>query len=104
MQSKVDDMRAALRGINGRILLIPAVAMVALAAVGAISVSTIGTITLHEREARTRVVVEAATKIVEAFEAKAAKGEMPEEGPRKRQRTRSVRSVSTAMNTSRCTI
>src|ERR1700761_8420423 len=72
-------MRAALRGINGRLLLLPTIAVVALAALGAISVHSIDTITLHEREARTRVVVEAATKIVESFEAKAQKGEMTEE-------------------------
>ena len=42
------------------------------------SVRTIGNVTLVEHQARARTVADAATKIVEAFEAKAAKGEMPE--------------------------
>jgi methyl-accepting chemotaxis protein len=72
-------MQAAIRGINGRILLLPIVALIALAAVGVVSVSTLRAITLDEHQARARVVTEAATKIVEAFEAKAAKGEMSQE-------------------------
>ncbi|MDB5406463.1 MAG: methyl-accepting chemotaxis receptor/sensory transducer [Rhodospirillales bacterium] len=72
-------MRAALRGINGRILLLPIVAVVALAAVGIVSVRTIRSVTLDEHQARARVVTESAIKIVEAFEAKAAKGEMSQE-------------------------
>ncbi|MGA3400760.1 MAG: methyl-accepting chemotaxis protein [Acetobacteraceae bacterium] len=71
-------MRAAFRSINGRITLIPTVALIALILVGFVAVRTIGNVTLVEREARARAVADAATKIVESFEAKAAKGEMPE--------------------------
>jgi methyl-accepting chemotaxis protein len=70
-------MRAVFRGINGRILVLPIVAIVALAAVGFVSVRSGDAITLNEREARARVVTEAATKIVEALEEKATRGEMP---------------------------
>ena len=68
-----------LRGINGRIFVLAVVAMVALAAVGLVSVRTIATVTLSEHEARARVVAEAATKIVEALEARAVKGELSQE-------------------------
>ncbi|MDR3536916.1 MAG: methyl-accepting chemotaxis protein [Acetobacteraceae bacterium] len=71
-------MFAAFHGINGRILLIPLVALIAQAGVGFVSVEMFDSITQSERAARTRVITEAATKIVEHFEAKAAKGEMPE--------------------------
>ncbi len=64
--------------INGRIALIPLVALISLIVVGVVAVRTIGSVTLVEHQARARAVVEAATTIVEAFEAKAAKGEMPE--------------------------
>ena len=67
------------RGINGRILLIPAIAVAALAAVGFVSVRVMGDVTLAEHQARARVVVEAAQKIMEEFAAKAARGEMPED-------------------------
>ncbi|HEY1933523.1 MAG TPA: cache domain-containing protein [Acetobacteraceae bacterium] len=72
-------MRAAFHSISGRILLIPTVALIALIVVGLVAVRTIGDITLTEHQARARAVVDAATKIVEAFEAKAANGEMSEQ-------------------------
>ena len=72
-------LRASLRGINGRIFVLALVAMVALAVVGIVSVHTIRTVTLAEHEARARVVVESMVKIIEFFEAKAAKGEMSTE-------------------------
>ena len=71
------------RGINGRILMVAIVAMAALAAVGFVSVRTISSVTLAEHEARARVIVEAATKIVESFEARAAKGELSQEAAQK---------------------
>jgi hypothetical protein len=79
---KDDAMQAAFRGINGRILLLPVVALVALAAVGVVSVHTLRAVTLQEHQARARVATEAATRIVEAFvakAAKAAKGEMSQQ-------------------------
>jgi methyl-accepting chemotaxis protein len=72
-------MRAAFHSINARILLIPVVALIALMLVGAAAIRVIADVTLAEHEARARVVAEAATKIVELFEAKAAKGEMSEQ-------------------------
>jgi methyl-accepting chemotaxis protein len=69
-------MRNMLHSINGRILLIPIVALVALILAGVASVRTIAGITLVEHQARARAVAEAASKIVEAYEAKAAKGDM----------------------------
>ena len=68
-----------LRGINSRILLVPILAVFALAVVGLIAVRTIASVTVAEHEARARVVAEAATKIVELFEAKAAKGELSQD-------------------------
>jgi hypothetical protein len=76
---KDDAMQAAFRGINGRILLLPVVALVALAAVGVVSVHTLRAVTLQEHQARARVATEAATRIVEAFVAKAANGEMSQQ-------------------------
>src|SRR5690349_11415328 len=70
-------MFSLFRGINGRLLLIPLVAALALAVVGAASVRTIDTLMLDEREARARVVVEAALSVVELYEQRAQKGEMP---------------------------
>jgi methyl-accepting chemotaxis protein len=69
-------VRAALHSIKSRILLTPFIALVALIGVGVVAVRTIGNITLIEHEARARAVTEAATKIVEFFEAKATAGEM----------------------------
>ncbi|MDR3436082.1 methyl-accepting chemotaxis protein [Telmatospirillum sp.] len=71
-------MVAAFHGLNGRILVIPFLAVASLAAVGFFSVRANNTITFEERQARARVVAEAADKIVEAYEAKTTKGEMPE--------------------------
>jgi len=70
-------MRAALQSINARILLIPLVALVALLVVGFVSIRIIGNVTLVEHEARARAVTEAMTAIVEFYETKAARGEMP---------------------------
>ena len=67
-------MRALFHSINGRILLIPVVALIALMSVGAVSIHTIGNVILVEHQARARVVAEAATKIVESLEAKAVSG------------------------------
>jgi methyl-accepting chemotaxis protein len=69
-------MLALFRGINGRILLIPIVALIALAVLGTVSVQTIGTITLEQHQDHARIAVESAVKIVEMFEARAAKGEL----------------------------
>ena len=52
-------MLARFRGINGRLLLIPLVAVLALIAVGVVAVHTVGAVMLDEREARARVIVEA---------------------------------------------
>jgi len=76
-------MLARFRGINGRLLLIPLVAVLALIAVGVVAVQTVGSVMLDEREARARVIVEAAKSIVEDFAQKAAKGEMTEEAAQK---------------------
>jgi methyl-accepting chemotaxis protein len=65
-----------IRGIQSRILLVPVLAIGALAVVGLIAVRTTTGVTVAEHEARARVVTEAATKIVELFETKAANGEL----------------------------
>ncbi|WP_207455199.1 cache domain-containing protein [Azospirillum sp. SYSU D00513] len=70
-------MKAAFHSINGRILLLPAVASIALVLAGFLSIRMIGDITLSEHQARARVVTESAVKIVESFEGRAARGEMP---------------------------
>ena len=70
-------MRAAVRSINGRLLLIPLIALAALLVVGMVSIRIIADVTLAEHQARARVVTEAMAKIVEFYEAKATRGEMP---------------------------
>jgi methyl-accepting chemotaxis protein len=70
-------MRLNARGINGRILLLPVVGLLALTAVGVFAIGTLNDLTLSEHEARARVAAEAATSIVRAFEAGATAGEMP---------------------------
>ena len=72
-------MRHALRGINARILIVPLLAVAALAGVGFVSVHTIRDVTLAEHEARARVIVESAIKIVDDLAAKAARGEMTQD-------------------------
>lgn len=72
-------MNRSIHSINARFLIVPLLAVLAVGAVGFIAAHTIADVTLHEREARARVVTEAAASIVEFFEAKAAKGDMPEE-------------------------
>ena len=69
-------MLAQFRGIKGRLLLIPLVGVLALIAVGAVAVQTVGSVMMDEREARARVIVEAANAIVEDLAQRAAKGEM----------------------------
>ena len=68
---------STLRSINGRILLIPLIALAALLVVGVVSIRIIGDVTLAEHQARARVVTEAMVKIVEFYEDKTARGEMP---------------------------
>jgi methyl-accepting chemotaxis protein len=67
------------RGINGRILLLPLVGLLALTAVGVIAIRTVNNITLAEHQARARVVTEAAAAIVASLEGKASIGEMTTE-------------------------
>ncbi|MBB6250551.1 methyl-accepting chemotaxis protein [Nitrospirillum iridis] len=69
----------SLRGISGRILLIPLLAVVALAALGASTVVTSNRTILEERHARARVAVEAAISQIQTLEAKAKTGEIPED-------------------------
>ncbi len=69
-------MRRLLRGINGLLLLLPLIGLLALTAVGAISIKTLNDVTLSEHQARARVVAEAASALVALFEAKAARNEM----------------------------
>ncbi|HVJ54626.1 MAG TPA: cache domain-containing protein [Aliidongia sp.] len=71
-------MRAIFRGINGRILLIPVVALAALALLGTVSVRSISQLTLEQHQDHSRIAVEASVKIVEMYEAKAAAGELSE--------------------------
>ncbi|MBY6263672.1 methyl-accepting chemotaxis protein [Azospirillum sp. 412522] len=71
-------MRSVIFGLNSRINLITGIALVGFAIVGALSIRTIGTVTGDERQARARVVVEAASKIVQFYEAKVARGDLPE--------------------------
>lgn len=72
-------MQKAFQSINSRILLLPVLAVLALLVAGGLSIMSIGDITLEEHQARARAVVEAAVKIVEMFESKAATGEMSEQ-------------------------
>ena len=69
-------MRAALYSINGRLLVIPLIALIALSLAGIAAVRIIADVTLVEHEARARAVTESVAKIVEAFEQKAASGAM----------------------------
>jgi len=69
-------MRAALYSINGRLLVIPLIALIALSLAGIAAVRIIADVTLVEHEARARAVTESVAKIVEAFEQKAASGQM----------------------------
>jgi methyl-accepting chemotaxis protein len=85
-------MLAHFRGINGRLLLIPLVAVLALIIVGVVAVHTVGSVMMDEREGRARVIVEAAKAIVEDFAQKASKGEMTEEAAQKAARD-AVRSI-----------
>jgi methyl-accepting chemotaxis protein len=64
------------QSVNSRIQLIPIISVIALALAGYASIHTINDVTLSERQARARVVTESMHKIVEGFEAKAAKGEL----------------------------
>jgi methyl-accepting chemotaxis protein len=76
-------MLARFRGINGRLLLIPLVAVLALIGVGAVAIQTVSSVMLEEREARARVVVEAAQAVVDDLAQRAAKGEMTVEAAQK---------------------
>src|SRR6266851_725321 len=51
----------------------------ALIVAGLVSIRTIADVTLQEHQARARAVTDAAAKIVEFYEGKAARGEMPED-------------------------
>ena len=72
-------MKTIFYSINGRIFLIPIIALMALIVAGLASIHMIANITLQEHQARARAVTEAATKIVEFFENKASSGEMSQE-------------------------
>jgi methyl-accepting chemotaxis protein len=72
-------VQKAIHSINSRILFIPVIALAALIVAGVVSIRNIANVTLQEHQARARAVTEAAAKIVEAFEARAARGEMTEE-------------------------
>src|SRR5579863_1659171 len=69
-------MRAFWHSIRLRLLLIPVIAVIGMALAGVVSVRNMESVTLSEHKARARAVTEAVLKIVESFEAKAAKGEM----------------------------
>jgi methyl-accepting chemotaxis protein len=69
-------MRALFYSINGRLLVIPLIALIALSLAGIAAVRSIADVTLVEHEARARAVTESVAKIVEAFEQKAASGQM----------------------------
>ena len=69
-------MLARFRGINGRLFLIPLVGVLALVGVGVVAIQTAASVMLEEREARARVIVEAAQTIVDDLAQRAAKGEM----------------------------
>jgi methyl-accepting chemotaxis protein len=69
-------MRALFYSINGRLLVIPLIALIALSLAGIAAVRSIADVTLVEHEARARAVTESVAKIVESFEAKAASGQM----------------------------
>ncbi|MDE1147619.1 MAG: methyl-accepting chemotaxis protein [Azospirillaceae bacterium] len=69
----------ALRGISGRILLIPTLAIIALAALGAYTVVNANRTILEERQARARIATEGVVSIIEALEKKAAAGEMAQD-------------------------
>src|SRR6201996_9399825 len=79
LSTKSKALKAVLYSINGRIFLIPVVALIALIVAGLASIHMIADITLQEHQARARAVTEAASKIVEFFENKAAKGELSQD-------------------------
>src|ERR1700761_1272111 len=79
LSTKSKALKAVLYSINGRIFLIPVVALIALIVAGLASIHMISDITLREHQARARAVTEAAAKIVELFENKAGKGELSQD-------------------------
>ena len=70
-------MISALRGIRGRLLLLPLITVLALVGAGILTARTLQHVMMEEREARARVVVEAVISVVERFEQRAAAGELP---------------------------
>lgn len=70
-------MRFAVHSIHARLLLFPAVALLALVALGAASVWTVRQVTTDERSAQAAAVVEAAASLVAYYEGLAASGTMP---------------------------
>jgi hypothetical protein len=72
-------VRKGFQSINSRILLLPVLSVIALFVAGGLSIISIGDITHEEHQARARAVTDAAVKIVEMFESKAATGEMSEQ-------------------------
>ena len=69
-------MISALRGIRGRLLLLPLITVLALVGAGAMTARSLGTVMMEERQARARVAVEMVTSIIERFEQRAASGEL----------------------------
>ncbi|PWC37063.1 cache domain-containing protein [Azospirillum sp. TSO22-1] len=70
-------MRGSSLRIGGKLLLLPAVALAALAVFGFVAVAEIRSTMLQEDKAKVKALVETAVTIVQDLEARAAKGEMP---------------------------
>ncbi|WP_448189328.1 methyl-accepting chemotaxis protein [Azospirillum sp. sgz301742] len=72
-------MRGSSLRIGGKLLLLPTVALVALAVFGFVAVAEIRSTMLHEDMTKVKALVEAAVTIVQDLESRAAKGDMPVE-------------------------
>ncbi|MBY6264343.1 HAMP domain-containing protein [Azospirillum sp. 412522] len=70
-------MISALRGIRGRLLLLPLITVLALVGAGILTANTLGSVMMEERQARARVAVETVTSIIERLEQRASAGELP---------------------------
>ncbi|GLR78784.1 chemotaxis protein [Azospirillum oryzae] len=66
-----------MRGIRGRLLLLPLITVLALVGAGAMTARSLGTVMMEERQARARIAVETVTSIIERLEQRAAAGELP---------------------------
>ncbi len=69
-------MSIALRGLNGRIMLLPLLTVFAMLATGALAIRAIGDLALDDGAGKARAIAQSGLAIVQAYEARAASGSM----------------------------